>query len=71
MDIWQAIEYAQQGTAVRHPGMTDGDSIVYIAGGGTTRAVAVKVTAAGVVSVIQITDIATAEFARDDWEVLE
>ena len=70
MTIWEAIDLAKQGQPVRHPAMADGDSIVYDAGIGNVRAVAVKVTEAGVRTVVQSADIGSAEWARTDWEVL-
>jgi hypothetical protein len=70
MDIWQAIALAKQGQPVRHPGKPEGDSIVYEAGTGTARAVAIYITAAGARRTVRNSDVALEEWNRDDWEVL-
>lgn len=70
MTLGDAIQLAKQGQNIRHPDLPTGDSIVYEAGTGSTRAVAVYITAAGARRTVRNTDVNLAAWTRDDWEVL-
>ena len=69
MTLFAALEFAREGVAVRRAGWTAGDFMRFEGGNGTSKAVAV-IVASGVKRVVQLADIASAEFAASDWSLL-
>jgi hypothetical protein len=75
MTWWQIQTLAREGATVRRRSWlasttTSGWQILYVAGAGTERAVAVR-RAAGVDAVVTAAIFASADFLADDWEVVQ
>jgi hypothetical protein len=75
MTWWQIEPFARAGEAVRRRSWLttvtlSGWTILYVAGAGTERAVAVR-RAAGVDTIVTAAIFASADFLADDWEVAQ
>jgi hypothetical protein len=75
MTWWQIEPLARAGAAVRRRSWLttttlSGWTILYVAGAGTERAVAVR-RAAGVDTIVTAVIFSSADFLADDWEVVQ
>ena len=64
----EALRMAKFGVGVRLPTWPGNQSLVFVWGGGTTRAVAVLRTGA-VQAVLKTSDFGAAELASDQWAI--